>query len=316
MEQAVFVGIDVSKARLDVAIDPGGELLSVKNNPEGILQLLGRLQEVSPKLVLLESSGGYEQLVATVLLEAALPVAVVNARQVRDFARATGQIAKTDAIDAMVLARFARAVQPQVRRVERFPASRLDALVSRRRQVVEQIVMERNRLERQPDPLVKGMVEEHLAFLEEQRGRIDADLLRTLKANPELQARHLLLRSVPGVGAVVAATLIAELPELGQLSGKKLAALAGLAPFNRDSGKYKGQRRIWGGRAQVRSVLYMSVVSGLRYNPQLKAMFARLVAGGKAKKVAMIACARKLLVMLNAMVRTNTPWMAHLNPSP
>lgn len=307
-DNEVFIGVDVSKARLDIAVRPTGESLSGDNTAEGVAALAQRLKELGPSLVLCEATGGLERPLVVALVERGLPVVVINARQARDFAKATGKLAKTDSIDAMVLARFAEAVRPEVRPHPSSQARSLEALLARRRQVVEMLVAERNRLTGCTEPSVKAHLKAHIEFLEAQRTQLDGELLGAVEADPSWRDLDGLLRSVPGVGRVVSLTLLAELPELGQLSSKRLASLVGVAPINRDSGTFRGRRGVWGGRGSVRTILFMAACTGSRHNPVLKALYERLVARGKPKKVAMVACVRKLLVILNAMARTGTPW--------
>lgn len=307
-DTGTFVGIDVSKARLDTAVRPTGESISSDNTPESIAALVTRLRELEPTLIVLEPTGGYETSLAIALANASLPLAIVNARQARDFAKATGRLAKTDRIDAMMLAQFAEAVRPEARALPDASARALESLLARRRQVVEMITAERNRLGTCADATVRADIGAHLEYLEGRRDRLDGELLEAINRDQAWRERDDLLRSVPGVGRVVALTLLANLPELGRLSGKKLAALTGLAPFSRDSGTLRGRRGVWGGRAEVRAALYMAAVSGVRCNPALKGLYERLVGRGKAKRLALVACARKLLTILNAMVRSNSRW--------
>ena len=300
-----YVGIDVAKAQLDVAIGPNGERLAVDNDERGISTLLKRLEPAD--LVIIEATGGLEVPVASALATAGIGVAVVNPRQVRDFARATGQLAKTDALDAQVLVRFGAAVKPQVRALPDAQAQALEALVNRRRQLVEMLTAEKNRRANSPKVIHKS-IDEHIRWLEKRLAGFDDELAGLVRATPIWRARDELLRSVPRVGPVLATTLLAHLPELGALNRKQIAALAGLAPFNRDSGKLRGSRCIWGGRAQVRRVLYMAVVSAVRSNPVIKNFYTQLRARGKYPKSALTACMRKLLVILNAMLHNNTHW--------
>jgi transposase len=304
----VFVGVDVSKARLDVAVRPTGEVFSEHHSPEGIAQLVQRLQGLAPSLVILEATGGLEQPLAIALAEHGLPVAVVNARQVRDFARATGRLAKTDKLDAMALALFAEAVRPQLRPLPDAEHRALAALVARRRQLVEMIVAERNRQQANRDPAVAADIRAHLAFLEGRRAQMDRELMQAVVANSALKIRFDLLVSTPGVGTVVALTLLSELPELGRLNRRQIAALVGVAPLNRDSGQWRGYRGTWGGRARVRQALYMAAVVAVRWNPVVHRLYQRLRAAGKPVKVALVACMRKILVILNAMVHAGTCW--------
>jgi transposase len=304
---AVFVGIDVAKAHLDVAIRPAGTHQRVPNTEMGITELQATLRAVQPDLVVLEATGGHETLVATTLASTGLPVAVVNPRQVRQFARAVGQLAKTDVLDAHLLARFADVVRPEPRPLRDDAAQTLAARIARRRQVVEMLVAEQQRLATQPAAL-RARVQEHVDWLREERENLDREVQTQLRQSPVWRATEELLRSVPGVGPVVAATLVAELPELGQLNRKQIAALVGVAPLACESGTLRGRRIVWGGRAQVRAVLYMSAVAALRWNPVIRAFYDRLRGAGKPAKVALTACMRKLLVILNAMVRQQTRW--------
>ncbi|MGH7458442.1 MAG: IS110 family transposase, partial [Longimicrobiaceae bacterium] len=303
----MFVGIDVSKARLDVALRPTGECWEVGNDGAGISTLETRLREASPALVVLEATGGYESAAVAALAAAGLPVVVVNPRQVRDFAKSTGQLAKTDRLDANVLALFAERVRPEPRELKSEEAQEFEALLTRRRQLIEMITAERNRrgIAR---PTVKPRIQKHLRWLERELGKADDDLDQTIQDSPLWRAKETLLRSVPGVGPVLSRTLIAELPELGRLSHKQIAALVGVAPLNCDSGKHKGKRFVWGGRAPVRAALFMGALVAKQHNPVIRSFYERLLARGKPKKVALVACMRKLLVILNSMLRHNTPW--------
>jgi len=304
----VFVGIDVSKARLDGAVRPTGEVFSQPHSPEGIAQLVQRLQAMQPSLVVLEATGGLEQPLVIALAESDVPVVVVNARQVRDFARATGRLAKTDKLDAMTLALFAEAVRPQLRSLPDAEHRALAALVARRRQLVEMIVAERNRLHASRDSAVAEDIRAHLAFLEERLAQMDRELVQAVVAHSGLKMRFDLLLTTPGVGRVVALTLLSELPELGRVNRRQIAALVGVAPLNRDSGQLRGYRGTWGGRAEVRRALYMAALVAARWNPVIRRLYQRLVAAGKPVKVALVACMRKLLVILNAMLCSGTCW--------
>jgi transposase len=307
VEHELFVGIDVSKARLDVALRPGDENLSVSNNQRGVAALVKRLKKLSVSRVVLEASGGYEIAAATELAAMGLPVAVVNPRQVRDFARAIGRLAKTDAIDAQVLAHFAELIKPEARPLPNAESRELMALVVRRRQIVEMVTSESNRRGRALE-CVNRTIAAHVRWLRKQLAELDIALEQALRRSPLWCEKARLLRSVPAVGNVTVTTLLAHLPELGTLSRRKIAALVGVAPFNRDSGKLRGRRAISGGRAQVRGVLYMCTIVATRRNPMLRAFYARLLAAGKKPKVALIACMRKLLIMLNALFRDQIPW--------
>jgi len=301
------VGIDVSKGLLDVAVLPEGEAWSATNDEEGITQVVKRLKSLRPRLVVLEATGGMETAFVGAAATARLPVVVVNPRQVRDFAKSVGALAKTDAIDARVLARFAEAVRPEVRPLKDKEASQLSALIARRRQLVEMLTSEKNRLGSAPEAIHPSL-EEHIEWLEQRLTDINGKLRKAIKKSPVWRAKEQLLRTAPGVGAVLSATLVAGLPELGALNRKRIAALVGVAPFNRDSGKYRGKRCIWGGRGSIRAVLYMATLAATRFNPAIRAFYLRLCAAGKEKKVALTACMRKLLTILNAMAKTRTPW--------
>lgn len=308
-ESPIFIGIDVSKNTLDVALRPSGQSMSFSNNEDGIAMMADFIMPFSPSLVLFEATGGWEMNAVQCLVARCLPVVVINPRQVRDFAKATGQLAKTDAIDAHVLARFGEAIRPPVRHLKSPELQRLDALITRRRQIVDMITAERNRLGSAP-PWIKPDIEELIAILTKRLQRINKDLDTFIKKSPLWHQKDKLLQSIPGVGAVMSMTLMAELPELGTLSAKQIAALVGVAPLNCDSGRHKGKRRIWGGRAAVRSVLYMSALSALRCNPVIRVFYQRLRLAGKPSKVAIAACMRKLLVIINAMVRSGSCWQA------
>lgn len=302
-----FVGIDVSKACLDVAVRPSGEAWQMSNDAEGVAALGERLREVGPELIVLESTGGYELAAVTGLLAAGLPVVVANPRQVRDFAKAVGKLAKTDALDARVLAHYAEAVRPPLRVLPDQAAREFAALVARRHQLVEMHTAEQHRLRPAPKRL-QGQVREHLAALERYIAELDRDLEELVRSSPIWSAKDDLLQSTKGVGPVFSATLIAQLPELGTLGRKQIAALVGVAPLNHDSGKLRGKRTCWGGRAEVRAVLYMATLSATRHNPAIRTFYQRLLAAGKSKKVALTACAHKLLLVLNALVKNQTPW--------
>lgn len=307
MEQT-FIGIDVAKDRLDVHVLPSDEAFAVARDSEGLAALTERLGPLEPHLVVLEATGGFEQTVAAALVAAAIPLAVVNPRQIRDFARATGQLAKTDALDAKVIARFAAKVQPEPRPVPDEQARALGELVARRRQLIEMMVAERNRRRQLSSRRLLKSVDRLLAVLQKELTELDRDIGEGIRSTPAWRERDELLRSVPGVGNVVARTLIADLPELGRLDRKQIAALVGIAPLNRDSGKMRGKRTTWGGRAKVRCVLYMAALVASRRNPVLAAFYQRLLRAGKAKKLALTAVMRKLLTILNAMVRDNKRW--------
>jgi transposase len=303
----VTVGIDVAKAQLDVAVRPTGDQWPVANDEAGVAALAARLVALGPALVVLEATGGLERLAAAALAAAGLPVAVVNPRQVRDFAKAVGQLAKTDALDAALLARFAADVRPEPRPLPDAAQQELAALLARRRQVVAMLTAERQRLQTARPP-VRARVQAHIRWLQAELGALDDDLGQTLRASPVWREKEHLLRSVPGVGPVVALTLLAELPELGTLDRKRVAALVGLAPLACDSGTLRGKRLVWGGRGRVRAALYMAALVATRANPVIRAFYQRLLRVGKAKKVALTACMHKLLTILNAIVHAQTPW--------
>lgn len=314
-----YVGVDVSKARLDVAVRREGaheDRFGVANDQAGIDALLARLAEAPPELVVLESSGGLERPAATTLAKEGLAVAVVNPRQARDFARATGILAKTDRIDAQALARFAEAVRPAPRALPDEEALLLGEILDRRRQLVGMLTAENNRLGAVASEPVKGRIRAHVRWLQKEIGRADRDLREAVEASETWRQNEALLRSVPGVGPVLARTLLAELPELGSLTHRRLSALVGVAPFSRDSGTLRGKRAVWGGRAHVRAALYMGALVATRFNPTVRAFYERLLAAGKPKKVALVACMRKLLCILNAVMRDRAPWHHDHLPSP
>jgi transposase len=302
-----FIGIAVSKARLDVVVRPEGESWSVAYEEDALSPLVERLKALLPRLIVLEATGGLETAVAGVLAEAELPVVVVNPRQVRDFAKAIGRLAKTDRVDAEVLARFGEAVRPTPRALPSAEARTLTAFMTRRRQLIGMLTAEKNRLSMAPPPLRKD-IKIHIAWLEKRLHEVDTRTAGLLRASPLWRTRDNLLQSVPGVGTVVSAELVAALPELGTLNRRQVSALVGVAPYNRDSGTLRGKRSIWGGRAPVRCMLYMATLSAIRCNTVIRAFYQRLRAAGKPGKVALTACMRKLLTILNAIIRTNTPW--------
>jgi transposase len=303
----LFIGIDVAKAQLEFACRPSGETGTVPNADEGIRELVTRCQALTPTLMVLEATGGYEAALVAALATAGLPVVVANPRQVRDFAKATGQLAKTDALDAQVLALFAERVRPVPRPLPDAAIQALDALLTRRRQLVEMLTAERNRL-LIARSAVRRDLQQHIRFLERRLREADDDLHTAVKASPAWRVKDDLLQSVPGVGRVVSLTLLAELPELGRLSHKEIAALVGVAPLNRDSGTLRGKRLVYGGRAPVRAVLYMAALVASKCNPVIRAFYLRLRAAGKPAKLALTACMRKLLTILNAIARDGTPW--------
>ena len=298
MSSLVFIGIDVSQARLDLAVRPGTSW-SVQHDEAAIATVVEQLATLHPALIVLEATGGMEIPLTSALATAGLPVVVVNPRQVRDFARASGLLAKTDALDAQVLAQFAEVMRPQPRPLPDPEARALAALLTRRRQLVEMLTAEKNRLLSASSSIRKSL-RAHITWLERELQRTDTDLTAAIQQSPVWREKDELLRSVPGVGPVLTSTLLANLPELGTLTNKQIAALVGVAPLNRDSGTLRGRRTVWGGRAQVRAVLYMSAIVAARFNPVIRHFYQRLQRAGKAKKVALTACMRKLLTILNA----------------
>ncbi len=304
-----FIGIDISKGILDVAVIPDSKDLSFTNDAEGIMALCRKLKKIRPTLIVLEATGGLQIPVVAALGVAKLPVSVINPRQGRDFAKAIGRLAKTDRIDARILAEFGKAIRPEIRPLKDEQALELSALITRRRQLVEMLTMEKNHLVIAPASIRPG-IEESVTWLEQQLDELNTRLGLVIRSSPLWRERDELLQSVPGVGPVLSATLLAEMPELGALNRKTVAMLAGVAPINSDSGKHRGKRRIWGGRSRVRSVLYMACMTAVRFNPVLKAFYKRLVESGKAHKMAMTACMRKMLVILNAIMKSGRPWGA------
>jgi len=305
-DRAVFVGIDVSKAQLDVALRPE-DRFAAPNDETGIARIVDRLRSAGPTLIVLEATGGLELPLAGALVAAGLPVVVVNPRQIRDFAKATGRLAKTDALDAAVLAHFAEAIRPTPRALPDEQTQALSALLTRRRQLLEMLAAEKNRLSQASSPVRKS-VRAHIAWLQRALTQVDRDLAHAIQQSPVWQEKEALLRTVPGVGPVLATTVLAELPELGTLTHKQIAALVGVAPLNRDSGTLRGKRTVWGGRAPVRTALYMAALVATRFNPVIAVFYHRLRQAGKAKMVALVACMHKLLTILNAMLKHRTPW--------
>lgn len=306
-QEPTYVGIDVSKEQVDVAVRPTGRSWSVSYDEAGVNDLVAQLKDLKPAGVITESTGGLELPLAAALAAATLPVAVVNPRQVRDFAKSTGQLAKTDRLDAQVLAHFGEAVRPPMRALRDADTQALAAVLARRRQVMDILVAEKNRLGR-TTPEVRPRIEAHIGWLKQELDDLDTDLKQRIQRSPVWREKDDLLRSVPGVGPQVSLTLLAYLPELGTLNRKQIAALVGVAPFNRDSGPYRGKRSVWGGRAAVRSALFMSALVASRRNPVLRCFYQRLLEAGKPKKVALIACVRKLLTILNTMASTGIHW--------
>ena len=308
--EPIFVGIDVSKDRLDVHVRPGGEVFVVSRDGRGLEELVGRLQELGPTLVAVEATGGFETIVAAAVAGAALPLAVVNPAQVRHFAQAVGKRAKTDPIDAGVIAHFAEAVRPVPRTLPDEAARLLAELVGRRRQIIDMIVAERQREKRATNVRVRKSLARHLAMLEKELDAIDQDINTLVRGSPLWRVKEDLLASVPGIGKTLARTLLAELPELGSLDRRHIASLARLAPYTRQSGRWRGRSMIAGGRSAVRSASFMAALVASRHNPPLKDFYLRLICAGKPKMVALIAVARKLLTILNAILRDNRPWQS------
>jgi transposase len=307
MEQ-IFVGIDVAKNRLDVHVRPSGTIFDVPRDGEGIANLVDRLRALGPALIVMEATGGFEAVVASALAGARLPLSVVNPRQIRDFARAAGRLAKTDTLDAEIIALYAERMRPEIRPLPDADARHLSELVARRRQIIEMMTMERNRRRALTSKRLLKSVDRLLVALQKELTDIETDLNDTIRGTPVWRETEELLTSVPGVGDKLARTLIADLPELGQLSRRQVAALVGVAPINRDSGTMRGRRTTWAGRAKVRATLYMAALVASRYNKVLKSFYQRLLQAGKPKKLALTAVMRKLLTILNAMVRDKTPW--------
>ena len=306
--EPIFVGIDVAKDRLDVHIQPAGEAFSVPRDDVGLAELVRRLQPLGVTLIALEATGGYEVVVAATLATAAFPVAVITPRQIRDFARATGRLAKTDALDAQAIAGFAAAVRPAAQAVADAQARLLGELVTRRRQLVDMLGAEHNRRRLIAQPALRRRLDAHIRWLERAVREVEGDIDTTVRSSPLWRATEDLLRSVPGIGPITAYTLIADLPELGHLDRRKIAALVGVAPINRDSGTLRGRRMIAGGRAPVRHVLYMATLAAIRHNPVIAAFYQRFVTAGRPGKLALTAAMRKLLVILNAILRDQRPW--------
>ena len=304
----IFVGIDVSKARLDIHVLPSGDTWTTENQTDAITTLVSRLRSLHPSLIVLEATGGLERRVLAALLTADLPAVAMNPRQVRDFAKGMGYLAKTDAIDARVLALFAEKARPEVRPLPDAQTQELEALMVRRRQVVDMLTAEKNRLSSAPpSKRVIRAIRKTISCLEDQLEDLDKDIDNAIRESPAWREKDEVLQSVPGVGRVLSRTLLGHVPELGTISKKKMGILIGVAPLNCDSGKYRGQRHCWGGRTEVRNVLYMATLSAIRRNPVIKAFYDR-ISSGKLRKVAIVACMHKLLTILNAMVRSNSRW--------
>jgi transposase len=307
MDMEKFVGIDICKDSLDLCIDPDDELLHLAYDDKGIAQVVKRLRQVAPTLIVMEATGGLEMRLASELVAKGLPVAVINPRQARDFAKATGQLAKTDLVDAAVLARFARAIRPAARPLKDADTRELDELLTRRRQLIDMRVQETLRLGT-ASKLQRKSLAAHIAWLDKRIVKLDDDLSKRLRVSDAWRTKDDLLQGIPGVGAVTTLTLLAKCPELGALNRRQIAALVGVAPRANDSGKHRGKRFVWGGRADVRAVLYMATVSAIRCNKDINAFAQRLRQAGKPAKVVIVACMRKLLTIMNAMVKDNAQW--------
>jgi len=308
-EKEIFIGIDVSKDNLEVFVKPLGQRPAFAQTEDGLLLMIDFVQSFSPRLVVLEATGGLERAAVGALGAKGLPVVVINPRQIRDFAKAKGILAKTDKLDAEVIAEFAEAIRPEIRPLKPQETQELEALVTRRRQVVQMITAEKERL---PTAVraTKKDIEAHIQWLEKRRDKLNKDLERKIQNTPLWRAKDEILQSPKGVGPVLSHMLLAKMPELGTLNRKQAGKLVGVAPLNRDSGKFRGKRTVWGGRAEIRSVLYMATMSAIRSNPVIRVFYQRLIEAGKPHKVAITACMRKLLTILNAMVKNNTPWRA------
>jgi len=309
LTQDLFIGIDVSKATLDIAVLPGELAWSVANNEEGVQELIAKVSQLGvPRIILMEATGGYERRPLVWLSAAGLPVVAINPRNARDFAKSIGLLAKTDKVDAKALALFAQRNQPACRPLPDEQTRSLQDLIVRRRQMLDMLSAEQNRLPLVESPRVSREIRSHIAWLEKRIQNVDDDLDQAIKNSPAWRPKSDLLRSAKGVGPVLASTLIAQLPELGSLTNKKIAALVGVAPFNRDSGTIRGRRCVWGGRADIRKVLYMATLAAIRFNPTIRGFYKRLCQTGKLRKVAITASMRKFITILNAMVRDQKPW--------
>lgn len=303
----LFIGIDICKDRLDIADDANSQTWSVANDDSGVSSLVNRIKPLNPALIVMEATGGLETLLYSSLTVAHLPAVVINPRQVRNFAKALGQLAKTDAIDAHVLARFGAAVKPEIRPAKDDKTQELTALVTRRRQLIGMLTAEKTRLQQAAQWIHKD-IEGNIRFLEKRLKKLSANITKNIRNTPGWREKDDLIKSVPGAGEVLSMNLLASLPELGKLNRREIATLVGVAPLNRDSGKFRGKRMIWGGRAQVRATLYMTALSASQYNPAIKAFYQRLILKGKKPKVALTACMRKLLIILNTMIKNQTAW--------
>lgn len=304
----IFVGIDVSKARLDIAIGGSLEYWQIANNEKGFIELIEKFRSLHPTLIVLEATGGLELPVVAEIAYAGLPIAVVNPKRIRDFAKSVGQLAKTDKLDARIIAHFAQAVRPEIRHLRTEEEEHLTALLTRRMQIIEMLTAEKNR-SHSIRKVMKGALQYHIEWLNDELKKLDQAIAKFIQQSPIWSEKEKVLRSVPGVGPVTGATMLASLPELGTLNRQKIAALVGVAPVNKDSGRKRGKRRVFGGRAVVRRTLYMAALSATRCNPKIKPFYESLIRRGKERKVALTACMRKLLVILNAMVKNNEFWL-------
>jgi transposase len=309
MSSEAYIGVDVSKDLLDVKVLPSEQAQQFSNDDPGIKKLITFVKKIDPQLIVFESTGGMEMLAVSSLIENHVPVVVINPRQIRDFAKASGRLAKTDSIDADTIARFARDIRPEVRPIKDEHAQLLSALNARRRQIVDMLVAEKNRLSSAPKPNITN-IQKHIQYLERALEDINKDINKTIKKSPTWRENDRILQSFKGVGPIVSATLLCDLPELGTLNRKKIATLVGVAPLNCDSGRYRGKRRIKGGRANVRRKLYMAAVASIRHNPAIKNFYNKLIDAGKPPKLALTACMRKILTILNAMMKNRTYWIA------
>lgn len=305
-----FVGIDVAKDSMEVTVHESNEHWNFPNDKSGLAKLITKMKKLSPQLIVLEATGGYESTIAIELQSKGFPVAVVNPRQIRDFARSVGILAKTDILDAKVIAQFAAKIQPTPRILPTKAAKKLGAILIRRKQIITMLTAEKNRLQ-QADSVVRKRVKNHVTWLEKELNDVNKELGQMVQEDPEWKAKDEIIQSVPGVGPNLSITILSDFPELGILNRKQIAALAGIAPFNRDSGKMRGKRSIWGGRDIVRTATYMAAFVAIRFNPLLKSFFDRLINAGKPRKVALVACMRKLLCILNAMLKNRTTWNYH-----
>ena len=307
----IFVGVDVSKARLDISIGGSTEYWQISNDEKGFVELIERLRGLHPTLIVLEATGGLELPFVAEILSAGLPIAVVNPKRIRDFARSVGQLAKTDKLDARIIAQFAQAVRPEVRHLRTEEEEHLTALLTRRMQLIEMLTAEKNR-SHSIRKVMRGVLQCHIEWLQDDLKKLDQAIAEYIKQSPIWGEKEKVLRSVPGIGPVTGATMLANLPELGTLNRQQIAALVGVAPVNKDSGRKRGRRRVFGGRAVVRRTLYMAALSATKCNPKIKLFYENLICRGKENKVALTACMRKLLVILNVMVKNNEVWRCEI----